>query len=404
MFRGLVLLGVALALIGGLAYWRFPDRVNALLGREAPASGAPAGAAAGSSRPAVPVTAVAATIKAVPIEIRGIGTVQPFATVEVKSRVDGMIAKVHFKEGDMVQAGDPLFTIDPRSFEAQLRQSEANLMRDQAQLANARTEVRRLEATTPSGITPQRSLDQARTNAASLEATVKATEAAIEIARVQLSYTDIRAPITGRTGELRANEGNLVRAQDAEALVRLNQLRPINVNFAVPERHLPEIRARHNKAPLKISLIDNRGVRHPELGELAFIDNAIDAATGTIQLKGVFENDRDFLWPGQFMQVMLQVSTRDDAVVLPTQAIQTGQQGQYVYVVRPDRTAELRPVRAGPLVDAGTIIEEGVQPGELVVTDGHIRIVPDGRVTLRGEGQGGTPAASPAQADPGSKS
>ena len=384
MSKRIVFAVLLAAVLAGLAYWRFPTEIAALLGKPPAAAEQQAQAPAQrGGRPAVPVTATTAAIKPAPIELRAIGNVQPYATVQVKSRVDGTLAKVHFREGDMVRAGDLLFTIDPRSFEAQLRQVEANLMRDQAQLDNARTEVRRLEATTPSGITPRRALDQARTNAAALEATVKATEATVDVMRVQLSYTAIHSPISGRTGELRADEGNLVRASDAAALVTINQLRPINVAFAVPERYLPEIRARHGRSPLKLSLIDNRGVRHPELGELSFIDNVIDPGTGTIQLKGTFANDRDFLWPGQSAQVLLRLTAREDAIVLPSTAIQIGQQGSYVYVIRPDSTAELRLVRTGPQVEGGTIVEEGLTPGELVMTDGHVRVVPNARVQVR---------------------
>jgi len=378
--RRFVFAGLTLAVLAGLAYWQFPNEISALWAGKAPE------AAQSKGRSAVPVTAVTAELGAAAIEERAIGTVQPFATVQIKSRIDGAIAKVHFREGDMVRAGDTLFTIDPRSLEAQLRQAEANLARDDAQLANAKVEVRRLEATTPSGITPRKALDQARATAAALEATVKASQAAVDVARVQLSYTSIQAPLSGRTGELRADEGNLVKTADAAALVTINQLRPINVVFSMPERLLPEIRARHHKSPLKIGLIDNRGVRHPEQGELTFIDNAIDQNTGTIQLKGTFANDRDFLWPGQFVQVLLRLNLREDAIILPAQAIQTGQQGRYVYVVRPDDTAELRAVKVGPQVETGVLIESGLQPGERVVTDGHVRIVPDAKLQVRSEG------------------
>ena len=381
MSRRFVFAGLTLAVLAGLAYWQFPNEISALWGKkvepvkEQSARG-----------PAIPVTAITAEIGTAAIEERSIGTVQPFATVQIKSRVDGVISKVHFREGDMVKAGDTLFTIDPRSFEAQLRQAEANLARDEAQLANARTETKRLEATTPSGITPRKALDQARATEASLEATVKASQAAVDVARVQLSYTSIQAPLSGRTGELRADEGNLVKASDAAPLVTINQLRPINVDFSMPERLLPEIRARQHKSPLRISLIDNRGVRHPEQGQLTFIDNAIDQATGTIQLKGTFANDRDFLWPGQFVQVLLRLHVREDAIILPPQAVQTGQQGRFVYVVRADSTAEMRPVKLGAQVETGVIVESGLQPGEMVVTDGHVRVVPDARLQVRTEG------------------
>ncbi|MEO8558532.1 MAG: efflux RND transporter periplasmic adaptor subunit [Rhodospirillales bacterium] len=368
---------LALAVIGAMAYWQFfsPGATN----KQA------AGNAPGQTRQVPPpsVTVAKATGKTVPIEIRTIGTVQPIASVQIKSRVDGMLAKVSFNEGDIVKAGDPLFSIDPRSYEAQLKQAEANLLRDQAQLENARLDLKRNQTTASSGITSQKLLDQARTQVQTFEAAIKSDEAAIDVAKVQLSYTDIKAPITGRTGDMKVSEGNIVKANDTTALVTINQLRPIYVTFAVPEKQLPEIRARHNKAPLAVTLTDDRGVQHPETGTLTFIDNAIDTTTGTIQLKATFANDRDFLWPGQFMQVTLRVSRLENAVTVPSAAIQSGQNGPYVYVLRSDQTVELRPVKPGVVLASDTVVLDGVSIGETVVIDGHLRLSPNAKVIVR---------------------
>jgi len=367
---------LALAAIGGGVYWQFFST--------AVAPKPPSGSAATTRQvPPAPVRVARAGTKTVPIEIRTIGTVQPIASVQIKSRVDGMLSKVSFNEGDIVKAGAPLFTIDPRSYEAQLKQAEANLARDQAQLENARLELKRNQTTASSGVTSQKLLEQARTQVQILEAAIKSDEAAIDVAKVQLSYTDITAPITGRTGDMKVSEGNTIKANDTTPLVTINQLRPIYVTFAVPERELPQIRARQYKAPLPVTVTDDRGVQHPETGTLTFIDNAIDSTTGTIQLKATFANDRDFLWPGQFVQVTLRVSQLENAVVVPSAAIQSGQNGPYVYVVRADSTAELRPIKPGVAMAGDTVILDGVKAGETVVTDGHLRLSPNARVIVR---------------------
>ncbi len=366
---------MALAAIGAVAYWQFAPRGDA--------AKASANSGQQQQRPPAPVAVAKATAKTVPIEIRTIGTVQPIASVAIKSRVDGMLAKVSFNEGDIVKAGDPLFTIDPRSYEAQIKQAEANLARDQAQLENAKLDLKRNQATASSGVTSQKLLEQARTQVQILEAAIKSDDAAIDVAKVQLSYTDIVSPIDGRTGDLKVTQGNTVKANDTSSLTTINQLRPIYVTFAVPERELPQIRARQYKAPLAVTVTDDRGVKHPETGTLTFIDNAIDPTTGTIQLKATFANDRDFLWPGQFVQVTLRVSQLDNAVVVPSAAVQNGQNGQYVYVVTADNTAELRPVKVGPLMDKDTVILEGVKLDEVVVTDGHLRLAPNAKVIIR---------------------
>lgn len=349
---------------------------------------APSGStSASAARPAVdegaPVSVAPVTRQDVPVDIRAIGSVQPVATVQVRSRVDGLLSKVHFQEGQMVKAGEPIFTLDPRAYEAQIKQAEANLARDQAQLQNARADLARLQQTTRMGATSRQSLDAALANASAYEAAVKADQAALEMAKVQLSYTAIVSPIDGRTGNLNVNEGNLVRANDTTALVTINQLQPIYVAFAVPERHLADIREQQNGSPLPVSVIDSRGAAIQETGKLTFIDNNIDASTGTIQLKATFANAQEQLWPGQFVEVHLRLRTLHGALTVPDEAIQIGPDTSFVYIVRPDNTAEYRPVTTGPSFAGRTVIAKGVAEGEAVVTEGQLRLTPDARVTIR---------------------
>ena len=405
--------GVAILIVGAAIAWQYGSaELMAMLqkaeGGGKPAANAPmpAGAAPKTgpanpaptaqpqrpTRPPTPVGVAKAERKDIPISIRTIGTIQPFQSVLVKSRVDGTLAKVLVQEGQMVKEGDPLFTIDRRSFEAQLKQAQANLERDRAQLENARLDLARTERTVQQGALSQKVLDQARANAGALEGAVKSDEAAIDAAKVSLSYTDITSPIHGRAGDVRVTEGNLVKGNDASPLLVINQLRPIYVAFTVPEKYLPEIRARHNKAPLTASVIDNRGVTHPETGKLVFIDNNIDTNTGTIALKVEFTNDKDLLWPGQFVQVVLNVTTRQQVVVVPTQAVQTGQRGPYVYIAK-GNIAEYRAIKTGPTVAEETIIEEGIEAGEQVIVDGHLRLGPNAPIVIRTLGR--PPGAAP---------
>jgi multidrug efflux system membrane fusion protein len=336
---------------------------------------------------AVPVTVGSAMRKDVPIQIRAIGGVEAYSTVSIKTMVGGQIVKVGFAEGQDVRKGDLLFEIDPATYQAALKVAEATLARDTALRDNAEKEVRRYASLIEQNLVPRQQYDQVVSSAAALEATVKADTAAVENARVQLAYCFIRSPIDGRTGNLLAQLGNVVKANET-ILVTINQILPIRVSFSVPEQNLLEVRKYKAAGTLRVEALPQDGNPKPAVGDLSFIGNAVDPATGTIQLKGTFANADRRLWPGQFANVVLTLTTRAGAVVVPSPAIQTGQQGQYLFVVKPDLTVEARPVATGQAFGEETIVEKGVQPGEQVVTDGHLRLVPGARVEAK-QGAGG---------------
>jgi len=373
--------------------------------------------------PAVAVTAAAVEARDVPVQIQGIGNVQASATVSVYSLLSGQIFKVHFTEGQEVKTGDLLFTIDPRPFESALQQAqatmaqhqaavsqaEANLARDQAQADNARVEEERYKKLVQGGLIAREQYDQILTAHKSALATVdadramvtnqkalvQADAAAVDNAKVQLSYTAIRAPIEGRTGNLLIHQGNVVKANDiGNPLVVINRVHPINVVFAVPERFLEEIKTARGKGPLAVEATP-QGQTVTARGTLSFVNNAVDMTTGTIQLKATFDNVDNALWPGQFATVTLTVRTELNALVVPSQAIQAGQQGQYVFVIKPDSTVESRPVKVAFALGPTTVVRQGVQAGERVVTDGQLRLVSGARVDVKPSGP--TPAAQPVQ-------
>ena len=373
--------------------------------------------------PAVAVTAAAVEARDVPVQIQGIGNVQAAATVSVYSLLSGQIFKVHFTEGQEVKTGDLLFTIDPRPFESALQQAqatmaqhqaavsqaEANLARDQAQADNARVEEERYKKLAQGGLIAREQYDQILTAHKSALATVdadramvtnqkalvQADAAAVDNAKVQLSYTAIRAPIEGRTGNLLIHQGNVVKANDiGNPLVVINRVHPINVVFAVPERFLEEVKTARGKGPLAVEATP-QGQTVTARGTLSFVNNAVDMTTGTIQLKATFDNVDNALWPGQFATVTLTVRTELNALVVPSQAIQSGQQGQYVFVIKPDSTVESRPVKVAFALGPTTVVRQGVQAGERVVTDGQMRLVSGARVDVKPSGP--TPAAQPVQ-------
>ncbi len=340
------------------------------------------GSSPGEPQKAVPVTLATAVRKDVPVQVRAIGTVEAHSTVSVKTMVSGQILKVHFVEGQDVRKGELIFEIDPAPYEAALKLAQATLAKDSALKENAEREVRRYAALIEQDLVPRQQYDQIVSSAAALEATVKADAAAVENARVQLAYCFIRSPIDGRTGSVLVQQGNVVKANDA-ALVTINQITPIRVSFAVPEQNLAAIRKYQAAQSLTVEAVPQDGTAKPSFGQLSFIGNAVDAATGTIQLKGTYSNGDRRLWPGQFVNVVLTLTRRTGAVVVPAQAVQTGQEGQYVYVARPDLTAEARAVTAGETFEGGTVIEKGVQDGERVVTDGQLRLVPGARMEVK---------------------
>jgi multidrug efflux system membrane fusion protein len=339
--------------------------------------------------------------KTVPLQVRTIGTAEAVARIEVKAQVGGEITQVAFQEGQDVQAGDLLFQIDPRPYAAELRRAEANLAKDKAQkkqaeanlakdilqAQNAEAEARRRARLLQQNSVSQEEYEQARTNAAALQGTVnadraaidnaqaamQADQAAIEAAQIQLNYCTIRSPITGRTGSLMVHQGSVVTA-NGTTLVVINQLIPMYVAFPVPEQHLPEIKRYMAGDTLTVAAIIPDEAQQPEPGILTFVDNAVDPATGTIRLKGTFGNAHKRLWPGQFVNVVLTLTTQPNAIVVPSQAVQVGQEGQYVFVVQPDLTAAFRPVVVARTVEGEALIEKGLALGETVVTDGQVRL------------------------------
>jgi multidrug efflux system membrane fusion protein len=329
------------------------------------------------------VTAGTVIQKTVPVQVRAIGNVEAYSTISVKSQIEGILTRVHFKEGQDVNKGDLLFTIDPRPYEAALKQAEANLAKDTAQLENARVEVTRYAELVKKGYVAQEQYDQIRTNAAALEATVNADKALVENARLQLRYCFIYSPITGRTGNLMADQGNLIKANADNPMVTINQIQPVYVTFSVPEQYLSEIKKYMVGRKVKVETYTTKDEDHPEEGVLTFVDNTVDATTGTIKLKGTFTNQKKNLWPGQFVNVVLALTTQPGAVVVPSQAIQTGQGGEYVFVIKSDFTVESRPVVISRTLDGETVIEKGLQIGEKVVTDGQLRLVPGAKVEIK---------------------
>jgi multidrug efflux system membrane fusion protein len=353
-------------------------------GSERPSDGrAQSGSAGGRSREAVPVLVATAVQKPIPIQIRAVGNSEAFSTVSVKSQVTGVLNQAHFKEGQNVRKGQLLFTVDPRPFEAVLKQAEANLARDVAQLQNAREQARRYAELVKKQYVSQEQYDQIRTNADALEAAVDADKAAVENAKVQLSYCYIYSPIEGQVGTLLVNEGNLVRVNDATPLVVINQITPINVTFSVPEQHLADIKRHMASGTLKVDAQFPSDEGRPEQGYLAFVDNAVDRTTGTIKLKAEFKNTARRLWPGQFINVALTLSTQADAVVIPSEAVQVGQEGQHVFVVKPDKRVEVRPVTVGRTTEGEAIIAAGLKAGEQVVREGQFLLGPGSRIEFK---------------------
>ncbi len=332
---------------------------------------------------AVPVTVATVVEKTVPVQVRAIGNVGAYSTVSIKAQISGELTAVHFREGQDVRKGELLFTIDPRPFEAALQQAQANLARDKANAENARVQAARYAKLFEEGVAPREQYDQMRTSADALDAAVRADQAAIERVKLDLQYCTIYSPIDGRTGSLMVHPGNLTKANDVPILLVINQLNPIYVNFALAQQYLGEVKGFMTTEKLKVRAEIPDDPKRPEQGTLSFIDNAVDSSTGTIHLKATFANQARRLWPGQYVNVVLTLGTQPNAVVAPSQAVQTGQSGQYVFVVKADKTVESRPVVTGRTFEGETIVEKGLRPGETVVTDGQLRLVPGSRVEVK---------------------
>jgi multidrug efflux system membrane fusion protein len=357
-------------------------------------AGCGGGADSASRAPApVPVVVAKAEVRTVPVTVRAIGNVEAVARVDVKARIAGELRSVHFREGEEVRRGQLLFSIDARPFQVALAEADARLARDRALLQKADDDVRRFSGLVEQEYVTREQFDSARSQAASLAATVRADEAAVEGARLDLDYATIRAPIPGRAGAVLVQPGNLVKANDDRPLVTLLQTRPVWVSFAVPESRLAEIRARAGAGPLAVRAHERGGEAAARTGRLDFVDNAVDPTSGTIRLKAVFPNEDGALWPGQFLEVELKLSDEANAVVVPSPAVQTGQNGTFVFVVKDDGTPEARPVVVSRAVGEDTVLTSGVSGGETVIVDGQLRVVPGAKVEPRAR-----PAAPPGPA------
>lgn len=363
--------------------------------------------------PPTPVTVAQAQARDIPIQVRQIGSVEPVAVIAVKSQINGELDKVFFKEGQEVKKGDQLFEIDPRPYQqavdqaqaalqkdlAVVSQAEANLARDRAQAANAKEQAKRYAGLAAEGVISKDQNDSYQTTSqvqdeavradqaaiTSAQASVVSDRAAIETAKLNLSYCYIRSPIDGRAGSLLLQAGNLVKANDTTALVNINQLQPVYVTFSAPEQLLPDIRRYNAERGLLVSgtsVADGANRPVTATGQLSFIDNTVDSTTGTIKLKATFSNGDHALWPGQFINVVMTLRTLDHATVVPSEAIQSGQKGQFAFVVKPDQTVETRLVTVGQTVDNQIVVQTGISPGETVVTDGQLRLFPGAHVRV----------------------
>ena len=350
-------------------------------GGETPAQAA-AGRGGGGGGPAVPVATAKVEQKSMPLALTVIGTAEASSNVAIRAQITGSLNAVNFKEGDDVEKGQVLFTLDRRPLEGALQQAEATLQRDTAQSAQAKSTAARFQDLQSRGIATKEQADVSRTTAAALDATLESDRAAVENAKVQLQYATITSPISGRTGALIVHEGNLVRANDTIPLVVINQVAPIFVSFGIPEGRLPDLKRYLAKGTVRVEA-SAPGETTTSTGRITFIDNAVDSTTGQIRIKASFPNGDHRLWPGQFANVVVTLSTEPNAVVVPTAAVQNGQQGNYVFVVKPDMTVDLRNISVERQVAEATVVENGVKPDEIVVTDGQLRLVPGTRVSIK---------------------
>lgn len=334
----------------------------------------------------VPVVAARAEQRVVPRVIRAVGNLDPLATVDVRSRVAGMILEQNVLDGQEVHEGDILFQIDPRPFELAVREARARLDRDRAQLANAQSGLRRYSQLKKQQVVAEGQYDDSYAAAKTLEGTINLDQASLDRALLDLEYATIRAPITGRAGNVLLNKGNIVEANDDEPLVTINQIRPILVTFSVPEAHLPSIQERMAQGPLLAQAFLQGDEGAPEEGRLYSVDNAVDRDTGSIKLKALFPNDDTRLWPGQFVRVVLHLGERS-GVVVPSGAVLDGLKGPYLYVVTKDHTVEARPVKVAGVFDRVTLLSDGLRDGEFVVAEGQLRLEPGSKVVLAGEPQ-----------------
>ena len=335
---------------------------------------------------AVPVTVSTIAEKEMPVEIVGIGAAEAFSSVSIRAQITGELTSVNFRQGDDVRAGQVLFTLDERPLQAALSQAEANLARDLAQATNARIVANRYQDLMAKGLATRDQTGSTNTNAAALEATVAADRAAVENAKVQLQYATIKAPISGRTGSLMVNAGNLVRANDQTPLVVINQVSPMFVSFGIPEASLPQLRQFLAKGTMHVEARPAGDDGPPAVGTITFVDNTVDQTTGTIKVKGTFPNTDHHLWPGQFVNVVVKLTTEQAAIVAPASAVQNGPDGTFVFLVKPDKTVAVQPVEVARTAGEETVLKSGVKAGDVVVTDGQLRLVPGSRISIKNPG------------------
>ncbi|HLW71796.1 MAG TPA: efflux RND transporter periplasmic adaptor subunit [Candidatus Binataceae bacterium] len=333
--------------------------------------------------PAVAVLAAKATRRTVPNQLDEIGRVEAFAMIGVKSRVEGNLVAIHFKEGDLVAPGQLLFSLDPRPGRAALDQAAANLAKDEAQARLAVTDEQRYAYLLKEGVGSVEQYDQAHATAGEMNASIAADRAAIETAQLNLRYAEIRSPIDGYTGNLQSHIGDLIKPDTDNPLVTITKVQPIYVDFSIAEHELPAVRVAMAARQLEVDAALPNSAQATEHGVLSFVNNTVDTTTGTILLKGLFQNENRRLWPGTFVNVSLTLNQIPDAIVIPSTALQTSQQGTFVFVVGKDMKVQMRPVVTGAKIDDDTVIQRGLEAGETVVTDGQLSLVPGAAVTLK---------------------
>ncbi|MEK7270433.1 MAG: efflux RND transporter periplasmic adaptor subunit [Planctomycetota bacterium] len=362
-------------------------------------AGAPGEKSKGGDRP-VPVTIAQVVQKRMTVDVASFGTVEANATVTLRPQITGPIVEAHFREGQDVKKGDLLFTIDPKPSELSLQRAEASLTGAKSQLANALRDVARLKELVEKGAVSQGDFDNARTNADALSATVQSSAAAVESAKLDLGYCRIRSPLDGRIGARLSDPGNIVKENET-ALAVIHQIRPIQASFGLPQQYLREIHARMSASKLSVRAFPTGDDATAEMGELTFVDNAVDAATGTIRLKATFPNSTSRLWPGQFVRVSLTLREEPGAIVVPARAVQIGQAGPYAFVVKDNSTVESRPLVVNRANELEAVIDSGLEPGERVVTEGHLLLVPGSKVEDKGALPG--PGKAPKDVSPGGR-
>lgn len=351
--------------------------------------------AKGRTPPPAPVRVARARTHTVPVRIEGVGNVQARSSVAVKARIDGQLFSAGVTEGETVHKGGVLFRLDPRPFEAQLTQAEANLARDKANLEKARADLARTEELAGKGISPKAKLDEVEATVATYVAAIRSSEAAVELAKLNLDYATIRSPIDGRVGRILVTPGNMVKANDTQPLLIINELKPIYVAFALPEQHLDELRRRMAEGTLAVDATWRGEGAARVTGELFFINNAVDMTTGTIQLLARFANEDERLVPGQFIKASVTLATLANAVVVPSQAVQINQKGEYVWVLKDDKTVQPRAITVGPQAGTEIVVTKGLSSGETVVTDGQLRLFPGASVAPAESKLNGSTAKAP---------